>query len=198
MNFISQFKSILLIGFAAIMLAPLSVADNHEMNKLGFKLDASVGMDVSVFRDDNLDGGFGFQGDVKTHYYFSPYVGVFTGFDFVSRTLTDSNTHDLSMNSLEIPFGISFRQSPSASPIIASIGLGGYYSIPLEEVKIGGVKAETEGNFGMVFSGRTFFPVTESFMLGFGGDIKYAFGGPLKNGDGGFSATLGLASRFSF
>ena len=138
--------------------------------------------DMTALGETNVDGGFGFGLGALGTYYFSPFVGVYTGVEYFSRKYELNETSNI--NYIDIPLGVGFRWKSGYVTHTGNFGV--FLSKPLDEFEDPGVvggKAELQQMIGFEVGGATYFPVTEQFNPGMIFMGKFSFKSPFGSKD---------------
>lgn len=130
---------------------------------------------LSVFAletDRRTPNRIGIQVGGGVDYFFSRFVGIGGGLAYANRGFEPAASLSSTASFLDIPVGVVFR-TPSVfggidGTSISTFMLGGYASIPLGDFKLSGlVTNPTKTSFGIHFSGKTLFPISNQWAIGF-------------------------------
>lgn len=157
----------------ALLTLTLSLSTlQAEENPLNLKIYSNLGLNITRISGVD-DVGFGLTAGADGVWHFSRSVGLFVGADY-SQIKGEENGADVSVDYLDIPFGISFGD-PSRVGYTNTINLGLYYGLPLTDLKIGSAKIDAENMMGLNFESHHNYAISDGFSLGFHIQIKYGF-----------------------
>lgn len=196
---------LVLATFTSVVLAGSAFANVEGSVETEVGMEARRGLfiipKVNVFvaaspTNLGLSGGYteaNIQPSVSltTEYFATDRVGFFVGADYQRRGLyatdADLKPHSISSPYLDLSIGPVFNTGSGwiSKNARSHIGLGAFYALPLsaqyqgdiDTTKLAGSKTPaTAGYFGILVTGESLFPLSQSFALGFGSQIKFGLG----------------------
>lgn len=174
----------ILCRWVVLLLAPLCLVARAEtpshFAEPGFgrwALDLHGGVALTQFYDSNIAGDLGVRpiGGSHLSWYFSRAVGLFGGFDVLSR-----GPAGIQLTTVDVPLGFIFRYRANGifGGVLARTKLGGFYSMPFSDPKAanGTLLGKKQNAFGLILQSSSLFDVTDGFRMGPAGGLRLAFG----------------------
>lgn len=180
-------KIILVAALSVFSLAPLTA------NAQDFSADFHGALNLSTFTGTNIASGLGSNFGIHSAYFFHKSLGLFTGLDLVTRPVSmDGNP---SMKSLEIPFGLMFRGSPSDLNLV---GIGITVDLPVSD-SLEPNSLEPQGGMSLIVVTNRYYEINSNLSLGLYSDLRYSlhpiFKDPVYSSTRTFSFDIGLGAR---